>query len=134
MFFYIKIYQVSPRIPSIHLACFNYQALRSESISHIHCGYFRLANSNRLHAAELPISISTLWCLAKAGCLTWSPVSLGHLPLCNVIFAIVLPVHASSHHLLLHCHWELTVGPTSLSVPSIVLHARGHRYWWSFLR
>ena len=67
--------------------------LLSESISNIHCGYFRLLKACRLDAAKLAVSLATLWSRTKllATRSTLSTISLRHLPRPHdVFFTIVL--------------------------------------------
>ena len=115
-------------IASIHLSAI-YLLVHSKSVSNIHGGYFRLVHSNWLNSSELlSISLLTSRAASKA---TWSSITLGDLPLCNVIFTIVLTTVLFSH-LLLHGYWKLPICPSTLGVPSLILHSWGHCLWRSF--
>lgn len=113
-----------------------FSAICSESISHIHRGYFRLVDPNRLDSAELPIPLLILWRRSE-GPSWWSSVTLRHLTLLsNFIFTVIPIIHVLCillRQLLLHRHRKLPIGPTTLRVPSMIRHTRSHSNWWSLL-
>ena len=67
----------------------------SESISHVHRGYFRLVDTRRLYAAELAVPLIVLWRRTKTLATTarWSPIALRNLASAHdVLFAVVLVI------------------------------------------
>lgn len=97
----------------------------SESISNIHGSYFGLIDTRWLYTAELAVPLVVLWCWAKALATASgrSTIALGHLACAHdVLFTVVLvwAMRTLPLHLLLHGNRQLTIGPSTLCMSTLL--------------